>query len=255
MSGHNKVQSRHTERQRGREEQGAMDGQSSLVQEVLDVGLPSSLTSPKESAIDYLYTACYCEENVYMLCKRLCQLGLAMPDASDLFVVFISNSNCKVPLWRQKSKSSLEEGFCIWDYHVICIQKNLKGKGSAQVWDLDSTLPFPTSLDQYVSEALRPWAIWDAKFFRLYRVVAVPMYLQYFASDRRHMKGEDGDWRATPPLYDCIVGEDGAIHNLEEYIRMKDEQVLGDSKEALMQVTNRKFGVLLSEDGLLHLFA
>ncbi|KAH8937608.1 hypothetical protein BDL97_16G036700 [Sphagnum fallax] len=236
MSGHNKVQSRHTERQRGREEQGAMDGQSSLVQEVLDVGLPSSLTSPKESAIDYLYTACYCEENVYMLCKRLCQLGLAMPDASDLFVVFISNSNCKVPLWRQKSKSSLEEGFCIWDYHVICIQKNLKGKGSAQVWDLDSTLPFPTSLDQYVSEALRPWAIWDAKFFRLYRVVAVPMYLQYFASDRRHMK-------------------DGAIHNLEEYIRMKDEQVLGDSKEALMQVTNRKFGVLLSEDGLLHLFA
>jgi hypothetical protein len=62
------------------------------------------------------------EENVYMLCKRLCQLGLAMPDASDLFVVFISNSNCKVPLWRQKSKSSLEEGFCIWDYHVICIQ-------------------------------------------------------------------------------------------------------------------------------------
>jgi len=178
-----------------------------------------------------------------------------MPDASDLFVVFISNSNCKVPLWRQKSKSSLEEGFCIWDYHVICIQKNLKGKGSAQVWDLDSTLPFPTSLDQYVSEALRPWAIWDAKFFRLYRVVAVPMYLQYFASDRRHMKGEDGDWSAPPPLYDCIVGEDGAIHNLEEYIRMKDEQVLGDSKEALMQVTNRKFGVLLSEDGLQHLFA
>jgi hypothetical protein len=96
MSGHNKVQSRHTERQRDREEQGAMDGQSSLVQEVLDVGLPSSLTSPKESAIDYIYTACYCEENVYMLCKRLCQLGLAMPDASDLFVVFISNSNCKV---------------------------------------------------------------------------------------------------------------------------------------------------------------
>lgn len=45
--------------QRDREEQGVMDGQSSLVQEVLDVGLPSSLTSPKESAIDYIYTACY----------------------------------------------------------------------------------------------------------------------------------------------------------------------------------------------------
>ncbi len=59
MSGHHKVQSRHTERQGDREEQGVMDRQSSLVQEVLDVGLPSSLTSPKESAIDYIYTACY----------------------------------------------------------------------------------------------------------------------------------------------------------------------------------------------------
>lgn len=52
-----------------------------------------------------------------------------------------------------------------------------------------------------------------------------------------------------------MIVADGAIHNLEEYIRMKDEQVLGDSKEALMQVTNRKFGVLLSEDGLQRLFA
>jgi hypothetical protein len=52
-----------------------------------------------------------------------------------------------------------------------------------------------------------------------------------------------------------MIVADGAIHNLEEYIRMKDEQVLGDSKEAIMQVTNRKFGVLLSEDGLQQLFA
>ncbi len=59
MSGLHKVQSRHTKRQRNREQQGVMDGQSSLVQEVLDVGLSSSLTSPKESAIDYIYTACY----------------------------------------------------------------------------------------------------------------------------------------------------------------------------------------------------
>jgi hypothetical protein len=31
-----------------------------------------------------------------MLCKKLSELGLAAPDASDLFVVFISNPNRQV---------------------------------------------------------------------------------------------------------------------------------------------------------------
>lgn len=31
------------------------------------------------------------EENVYLLCKKLCEDGIAKTDGSDLFVVFISN--------------------------------------------------------------------------------------------------------------------------------------------------------------------
>lgn len=31
------------------------------------------------------------EENVYLLCKKLCEDGIAKIDGSDLFVVFISN--------------------------------------------------------------------------------------------------------------------------------------------------------------------
>lgn len=31
------------------------------------------------------------EENVYLLCKKLCANGTAEADGSDLFVVFISN--------------------------------------------------------------------------------------------------------------------------------------------------------------------
>uniref|UniRef100_A0A7N1A8N6 Protein N-terminal glutamine amidohydrolase n=1 Tax=Kalanchoe fedtschenkoi TaxID=63787 RepID=A0A7N1A8N6_KALFE len=42
------------------------------------------------------HTPYYCEENVYMLCKKLCELGMAEPDASDLFVLFISNDNKQV---------------------------------------------------------------------------------------------------------------------------------------------------------------
>lgn len=41
---------------------------------------------------------CGSEENVYMLCKKLIELGLAAPGASDLFVVFVSNPNRQVSL-------------------------------------------------------------------------------------------------------------------------------------------------------------
>ncbi|KAL0910927.1 hypothetical protein M5K25_019023 [Dendrobium thyrsiflorum] len=36
------------------------------------------------------------EENVYLLCKKLCMLGVADPTALDLFVVFISNDDKKL---------------------------------------------------------------------------------------------------------------------------------------------------------------
>lgn len=37
--------------------------------------------------------ACYVcsEENVYLLCKKLCSKGITSADGSDLFVAFISN--------------------------------------------------------------------------------------------------------------------------------------------------------------------
>lgn len=31
------------------------------------------------------------EENVYFLCKKLCANGMAHPDGSDLYIIFISN--------------------------------------------------------------------------------------------------------------------------------------------------------------------
>lgn len=40
--------------------------------------------------------ACLSEENVYLLCKRLGQRGVARQDLSDLYAVFISNALRKV---------------------------------------------------------------------------------------------------------------------------------------------------------------
>lgn len=63
----------------------------------------------------------YSEENVYMLCNELIRTGVADPAGTDLYVVFISNEEKKVPLWHQKAGHS-DDGFICWDYHVICIQ-------------------------------------------------------------------------------------------------------------------------------------
>ena len=54
---------------------------------------------------------CGSEENVYMLCKKLSELGLAAPDASDLFVVFISN-----PIRQVKTCSTL----CVQHHMYLC---------------------------------------------------------------------------------------------------------------------------------------
>ncbi|XP_020688469.1 protein N-terminal glutamine amidohydrolase isoform X2 [Dendrobium catenatum] len=86
---------------------------------------------PKFSS--FTHTPCYCEENVYLLCKKLVMLGVAAPTVRDLFVVFISNDDKK-----------------------IVNQKNAEeGRSSHLIWDLDSSLPFPLPLDQYVSETFR----------------------------------------------------------------------------------------------------
>lgn len=64
---------------------------------------------------DCTYTSCYCEENVYVLLKRLEQQQ--GHSSSNLFALFISNSQEMVPFWHQRA-SSHPDGFVIWDYHV-----------------------------------------------------------------------------------------------------------------------------------------
>lgn len=43
-------------------------------------------------------------------------------------------------------------------------------------------------------------------FSRFFRVVHAPVFLHFFASDRRHMKDPGGSWLSPPPAYDPIVG-------------------------------------------------
>ncbi|CAL5351940.1 unnamed protein product [Camellia sinensis] len=215
------------------------------------------------------------EENVYLLCKKLCTSGVADAEGSDLFVVFISNEKKQVPLWHQKA-SQRADGVVLWDFHVICIQRK-KGDSSPLVWDLDSSLPFPSPLASYVSETIRPsfqlfsefqnifktqlrkyTSSWEKLLcdLRFFRVVHAPIFLRSFASDRRHMKDSVGNWIAQPPAYEAIVAEDGTVHNVNEYIEISTAGLAKDIGVDLIDaVHSQKLGVMVSETQLEEFFS
>ncbi|KAA3671692.1 protein N-terminal glutamine amidohydrolase [Paragonimus westermani] len=56
---------------------------------------------------------------------------------------------------------------------------------------------------------------------RLYRVISGSLFLEHFASDRRHMRRPNGDWIASPPVYDCLRGAAATdAHTLPHFLDM-----------------------------------
>lgn len=209
---------------------------------------------PAMDATRFQQTPYYCEENVYLLCKTLCENGVADETGSDLFVVFISNERKQVPLWHQKA-STRADGIVLWDYHVICVQRKKESDSEPLVWDLDSTLPFPSPLASYLTETIQPSFQLFAEYKRFFRVVHAPLFFKHFASDRRHMKGPDGSWIAQPPPYQPIVAQDGVLHNLSEYTAMSATDTLSSlDPETVREAISQKLGVLVSHSQLQDLF-
>lgn len=213
-----------------------------------------SPNAPLEAS-HFLYTPNYCEENIYFLCKKLCEDGIAASDGSDLFVVFISNEKKQTPLWHQKA-GQRADGIVLWDYHVICIQKRKGHKSTDMVWDLDSSLPFPSPLASYIAETIRPSFELFSEFQRYFRIVHAPIFLRHFASDRRHMKDSGGNWLYDPPAYEAIVAEDGSLHNLNEYIEMSSADILKNiDADAVNAVSTQRCGVLVDQSQLEEFFS
>ncbi|XP_050230253.1 protein N-terminal glutamine amidohydrolase [Mercurialis annua] len=199
------------------------------------------------------HTPYFCEENVYLLCKKLSQNGIA--EEADLFVAFISNEKKQVPLWHQKA-SKRADGIILWDYHVICIQRKRDGESRYLVWDLDSSLPFPSPLATYVSETIQPDFQLFSDYKRLFRIVHAPLFLHHFASDRRHMKDSAGNWIAQPPAYAPIVAKDGNVHNLNEYNEIHASNEMTDiGMDSINLVFTEKYGVVISENQLEDFFS
>ncbi|KAI8848615.1 N-terminal glutamine amidase-domain-containing protein [Chytridium lagenaria] len=208
------------------------------------------------------HTPSYCEENVYRLCQHLMKVegadestatteeeGEREFETSKLFAVFISNQKKAVPIWCQKA-SQRSDGLVLWDYHVILIKKE---PVTSMVYDQDTFLDFPCTLDEYAKAALPPLALFlppeerseeDDEEDRLYRIVPASMFVREFASDRSHMKRKDGSWMAEPPVMQCIKTEESTM-NLPVYWTMKIPQPAGEAQ---------KFGRVLTEPEFLEFF-
>nr|XP_054751440.1 protein N-terminal glutamine amidohydrolase-like [Lytechinus pictus] len=175
--------------------------------------VPLSILPP---LADCYYCYCFCEENIWKLCESVKK---NFPnELSRTYAVFISNKERKVPLWMQKA-SGQGELPVVWDYHVILI--HMDASCGSQVYDMDTVLPFPIDFEEYVTVAVRSNDVLRQEYFRFFRVVPAQEFLDMFASDRSHMKKENGEWRTPPPSHPCIVAKDGTTMNLDNFINME----------------------------------
>lgn len=146
----------------------------------------------------YYYTACFCEENIWLLGQAFKADGLAIDQSS---VLFITNANQQVPLFCQQS--AIQPGYpVIWDYHVVLLhQAQLE---QALIFDFDSELEFPVLFSSYVAQTFLTAFQYFPEIEFAIRSVPLPDYIQQFSSDRSHMLDDDQQPISPFPDYPAI---------------------------------------------------
>lgn len=232
------------------------------------IGTP---TLPPPLPPDALYTSCYCEENIYLLAQTFRNQLQHEEEVFpwDIYVVFISNDNKTVALWRQKARKEI----VVWDYHVIlvlrprlatCSSDNEDcpvntAKHEAWIYDFDTRLAVPSSAGSYMADTF-PY-LFQTEFElndqheSLFRVIEANVFLDHFASDRSHMilrKDVEGRiiYSSPPPTYPPICGPTakmrGVVMNLfETFVSMKVPEVIRASD------VGNKVGEVLDMHGFL----
>ncbi len=172
------------------------------------------------------YTANYCEENIWQLCQH--------PDLSDAVrrVLFVSSLSRNSPLHFQKSAQG--DAPVWWDYHVILMTSIADAHF---IYDFDSTLPFPTDAEKYLSGTFQDVPTMKPEDRPLFKVIDGLEYVRDFNSDRSHMRDANGNWIFEPPTWPMIQTNGGMslvslmdlsgansqrIYTLEEVLRLID---------------------------------
>eukprot|EP01112_Ceratiomyxa_fruticulosa_P011418 TRINITY_DN3095_c0_g3_i1.p1 TRINITY_DN3095_c0_g3~~TRINITY_DN3095_c0_g3_i1.p1 ORF type:complete len:222 (-),score=51.73 TRINITY_DN3095_c0_g3_i1:63-665(-) len=168
----------------------------------------------------YIYTRCYCEENVYKLCE---DLSVGDEEKKDkYFVVFVSNKNKKVPLWGHSAEG--KDKVIVWDYHVFLIEKG-ESQHETKVYDHDARyLPCPCAFIDHFEECFRPEISLKEEFLHSFRILKGYEFLNSFSSDRSHMINKvKGGYLMPPPSYPPIQIQ-GVATNLESFLEMDESK-------------------------------
>jgi len=150
----------------------------------------------------FAYQPFYCEENAYLLVEAL--------EARARYALFVTNAARTVAIWRQRHAPDARSPV-VWDYHVVALTLE-----PTLVWDLDTTLPLPCPLEEYVAESFRSDEAAGPEYAPRFRLVPREELVRTFSSDRRHMR--DARHRAPPPPWSTI----GRGHTLARYLALED---------------------------------
>ena len=218
-----------------------------------------------------LRVSCYCEENAWrVVYSHLHDIQRSKSNSQesnsnsrqewnndDYYVVFVSNEQRCCPFFQQRACAKPDDYVC-WDYHVIIFrskktttnhdeqiqhqQQSSATSTKTEVLDIDTWLPYPCPIQQYLDESFphthNPNL--DPKYLPSFRVISAASYLKYFYSDRSHMF-KNGKWLAEPPEYEPIMNglsldddSGGRKSNLDDYINLQsDGEVQSESKNRM----------------------
>jgi len=153
------------------------------------------------------YHPLYCEENIWHLCGH--------PDVAGRSpaALFIRGAGEHVVMWGQRLAQRPGDPV-VWDYHVVLLTR-----GPWQIWDLDTRYSCPLAAATYLTRSFKPRLTLRPDLVPWFRLVDAADLVRTFASDRSHMRAEDGSWRAPPPPWPPI----GEGHTLGRYLDRSDD--------------------------------
>jgi len=191
------------------------------------------MAQPPPLPPDGIHTRCWCEENIYLLAQSFLHNPLIVNDW-DVFVVFISNATKTVCLWKQ-ALARAENAFVIWDYHVVLLLRERQGT-AAWLYDWDTTLPKPSSLQNYLTQTFALDLLPESHMLRDIQDDETGMLI----------------YMSPPPEYPPLAGakarERGITNNLmESFVRM-DARPAATGDKLYSGLAEDSFGVVIDLD-------
>ena len=125
----------------------------------------AALDAPTDQS---LRVPCYCEENVWRLAYR--KIHRENDSHLQYHVVFVTNPERCVPMFQQLAVENPLKP-CFWDYHVILFRSSTENDQSAKtfVLDIDSHLPYPCALDDYLKQVFPQELCWPREYQPYFR--------------------------------------------------------------------------------------